>query len=143
MEPAIKQGQGLKVRLLGDSDRGRLQLGTIVAYRALKQNSEDSSEPKYVIGRVVGVGGDRIEIRNKEVWVNGLSIDESYKIHTDNRILPDREIISRFYRNRDNLAPLVVSPGSVFVMGDNRDQSYDSRHYGEVALERVIGVVEL
>ncbi len=84
------------------------------------------------IKRVIGVEGDRIEIRNKVVYVNGKPLNEPYVIHNDNGVEPG------WAEPRDNLGPFIVPKGKVFVMGDNRDQSYDSRFWGYVDVNKEI-----
>lgn len=85
------------------------------------------------IKRVIGLPGDVIEIHDKQVFINGTPLDEPYVIHTDPNILP-REISPR-----DNFGPVKVPPGHLFVMGDNRDQSNDSRFWGFVPIRDVKG----
>jgi signal peptidase I len=75
------------------------------------------------IKRIIGVGGDTIEVREKAVYVNGSALDEAYIQHISPEILPDR------YSPRDNLGPITVAPNSYFMMGDNRDSSLDSRFW--------------
>lgn len=83
---------------------------------------EDPS--KDYIKRIIGVPGDVIEIKNKEVFRNDEKLDEPYVQHTKPGMQKGT--------NRDNLAPLTVPEGKYFVMGDNRDESYDSRFWGFV-----------
>jgi signal peptidase I len=84
---------------------------------------------KDFIKRVVGVPGDRIEIRHKKLYRNGEPVDESYAKYTD----PEGPA------PRDNFGPVTVPPGQVFVMGDNRDHSFDSRFWGFVPYEDIKG----
>jgi signal peptidase I len=97
--------------------------GDIIVFRS----PEDPR--KELIKRVVAVEGDLIEERNKQIFINGRASNEPYVQHTDN-FLEDP---------RDDFGPYVVPKDKLFVMGDNRDESYDSRFYGFVDLKDVEG----
>lgn len=75
---------------------------------------------KGLVKRVMAVGGDVIEIRQKKVYVNGEKWDEPYVQH----VRPNEILLG------DNIPPTEVPEGYVFVMGDNRDVSNDSRDFG-------------
>jgi signal peptidase I len=100
--------------------------GDVVVFKFPEDPSKD------FIKRVVGVEGDIIEIRNKDLYVNGEFKEKDYAIHLDPHL-------QQFDKNRDNLGPLTVPQNSIFVLGDNRDFSYDSRFWGFVDLEDLKG----
>ena len=101
--------------------------GDIVVFIYPVERSKD------FIKRTIAVAGDVVEIRNKKILINGASYNDGHGIYTDNLIIP------RSMQPRDNFGPVEVPEGSIFVMGDNRDQSFDSRFWGFVKLEDVLG----
>ena len=103
------------------------QRGDIIVFEFPEDPSKD------FIKRVIGIGGDTIEIRNKQLIVNGTPVKNSHAIYNDPKIYDGRT------QPRDNLGPLKVPQGKLFVMGDNRDSSYDSRFWGFVDLSAVKG----
>ena len=88
---------------------------------------------KDFIKRVIGVEGDKVEIISKKVYINGSQLDSSFAVYNDDAILP------KTVQPRDNYGPVVVPKDSLFVMGDNRDHSMDSRYWGFVRLSEVKG----
>lgn len=88
---------------------------------------------KDFIKRVVAVGGDTVAIKNKTVYINGKPVSNPYARFFSNVILPGD------VTPRDNLPPTKVPEGKLFVMGDNRDYSHDSRWWGFVPVEDVKG----
>ena len=88
---------------------------------------------KDFIKRVIATAGDTIEERNKIVYVNGNPRTEPYAQHSD------MNIRAGGIDPRDNFGPITIPPNKVFVMGDNRDQSYDSRYWGFVDQKSIRG----
>lgn len=107
---------------------GRPRPGEVIVF---KNRSQD------FIKRVIAVEGEVVEIRNKRVLINGRRRDlpEVYLAEGADHVLPGSP--------RDNFGPVVVPPDQVFVLGDNRDQSYDSRFWGFVDMKDVAGRAEL
>ena len=103
------------------------QRGDIVVFIYPNDRSKD------YIKRVIGVSGDKIEIKNKIIFINGKQYSDAYGIYSDNVIYPGS------MQPRDNFGPVTVPPESLFVMGDNRDESADSRFWGFVDLKDVEG----
>jgi signal peptidase I len=103
------------------------QRGDIVVFIYPNDRSKD------FIKRVIGVSGDKIEIKNKIIFINGKQYSDAYGIYSDNVIYPGS------MQPRDNFGPVTVPVKSLFVMGDNRDESADSRFWGFVDLKDVEG----
>jgi signal peptidase I len=100
-----------------------IQRGEILAF----WSPQDSN--LRLVKRVIGLPGDTIEIRNKIVYINGRTLEEPYVVFSDSREIPQR----------DAMAPLKIPPDSFFMMGDNRDNSNDSRFWGFAQREALIG----
>ena len=98
--------------------------GDIIVFEFPEDPSKD------FIKRVIGVPGDVIEIREKKLFLNGVEQQEPYIQHVD---------ASTSVPRRDNFGPVMVPEGKYFVMGDNRDESYDSRFWGFVERDTIEG----
>jgi len=116
MAPTIASGEIVATESLSYHFRAPTR-GEIVAF------SLDLSRQETYIKRVVALPGDRVRIDDGVVRVNGRRIDESYVHFHDTRSLP----------------PTVIPPGHLFVLGDDRPQSEDSRFFGPIPESTVIG----
>ncbi len=103
------------------------QHGDVVVFRFPKDRSID------YIKRVVGTPGDTIEIKNKKVFINGQPMQDTHA-HFSSPALLDAQASPR-----DNFGPILVPEQRIFVMGDNRDNSYDSRFWGFVDQQDILG----
>lgn len=101
--------------------------GDVVVFRYPKDRKVD------YIKRVIGLPGDNIEIKNKMLYINGIKVDDPHAHFASNVIL------SRKASVRDNFGPVIVPNDSLFVMGDNRDNSSDGRFWGFVKQKDVLG----
>ena len=148
MEPTLLVGDHLLVTKfaygisLPFSENKILQLskpqrGDIIVFEFPEDRSKD------FIKRVLAVEGDTIEIKDKNVFINGKPFDDPYGVHREEFILPKMGNCQSYGGSmdhcRDNFGPMTIPKGSVFVMGDNRDRSYDSRYWGFVDLNIIEG----
>lgn len=128
MEPSLLVGDHIVVNLKYFKTN-RPQRGDVIVFKYPLDPNKD------FIKRVIGIGGDRIEIKEKKVYINGQLFSDPHAHYQEGN--PS----SPFIQFRDNLGPIVVPKNALFVMGDNRDRSYDSRFWGFVNLADVKGRV--
>ncbi len=103
---------GVVVIPVSDPERG-----DIIVFRFPEDRDKD------FIKRIIGLPGETVEVRNKEILINGEPLHDPWGHYADRIILPPG------VQPRDNFGPVTVPPDHYFVMGDNRDQSYDSRFW--------------
>lgn len=106
---------------------GSPKRGDIVVFIYPEDRSKD------FIKRLIGLPGDTIEIRDKNILLNGRPWKDTHGVYVDSMIIPEK------IQPRDNFGPVTVPPDSLFVMGDNRDESYDSRFWKFVPMQDVLG----
>jgi signal peptidase I len=116
MEPHIRSGEYVVINTFAYRIGGPRR-DDIVAFR------HEGDARSVFLKRVIGLPGDRIRIDRGQVYVNGTKLDEPYVQHEDGR----------------SFGEIAVPAASVYVLGDNRAQSEDSRFFGPVADERLIG----
>lgn len=116
MEPSLHTDQRLVVEKVSYRLHGPRQ-GDVVVFSAPQQSDE------LLIKRVIALPGDTVEIHDGQVYVNGNPLDEPYLVQ----------------ETRGHWGPVIVSPLHVFVLGDNRNSSNDSRAFGAVPIENIMG----
>jgi signal peptidase I len=91
----------------------------------------ESPDQKPFIKRVIGVASDKVDIRDGKVFVNGIQLDEPYVFAVDGKAQPTVP--------EGDAASWTIGPGELFVMGDHRARSSDSRVFGAIKVDSVIG----
>ena len=87
------------------------------------------------IKRIIGLPGETLEVRDKQVHINGVALDEPYLAEHARRLGPGEEAVN----GRDNHGPVTIPDGHYFAMGDNRDDSEDSRFWGPLPVDHIKG----
>ena len=136
MEPTVKAGQVISVAPVAKTYQPTR--GDIVVFHAPSDKwGPDTTLP--FLKRVIAVGGETISCCDVQgrVWVNGTGLDEPYVAHNSPPDTPPRPDVCASRR----FDPVKVPEGSIFVMGDNRAASTDSRCAGLVPLTSVFGIM--
>ena len=144
MEPTLLVGDFLLVNKLAYADpvlplegdllpHKRIERKDIIVFKYPRELNKD------FVKRVIGLEGEKIEIREKQVFVNDKPLGEPYKVHNDAQVYSRNDSYHYDDLIRDNFGPVVVPPGHCFAMGDNRDNSADSRYWGFLPLDNIKG----
>ncbi len=105
--------------------RRELRRGDVVVFVGAEDPARD------FVKRAVALGGERVEIRGKKLLVDGVEAVEPYAVHRDPQVF-EGEGLPAVLEGRDALAPRTLPPSTFFALGDNRDESRDSRTWGPV-----------
>ena len=119
-------------------ERAVLPIGTIDRLDVVVFKYPEEPERDF-IKRVIGLPGETLEVRDKKVFIDGKPLDEPYAHYIDAPTIPTEfhEVTSSDVRER--YGPVTVPPNQYFVMGDNRDNSQDSRYWGFLPRENIKG----
>jgi signal peptidase I len=110
-----------------------IQRGHVIVFKFPEDPTRD------FIKRVIGLPGETVEVRNKAVYINGNRLDEPYVHFLEPPIDSEYAEVHPRGDGRDNWGPQTVPAGHLFVMGDNRDNSRDSRFWGFLPMDQVKG----
>jgi signal peptidase I len=127
MAPTLLDGDHILVDKLHGSKRYPRR-GDVVVF----EHPADST--KEFVKRVEGVAGDVLEIRDKDLYLNGTLMKSEHSVYLDDKVMTPE------MARRDNFGPTTVPVDSVFVLGDNRDRSLDSRFFGFVEKDKIRGL---
>ncbi len=129
MEPFIVKGDHIIVEKWFSKREG-LHRGDVIVFPFPKD------ETRAFIKRVVGLPGEKLKIKNQRIFINGQALDESYAFHSE-------PVKNEPIYLRDNLDQIVIPEGMLFVLGDNRENSQDSRYFGFIEVSKVMGKVKM
>lgn len=132
MQPTLQKGEYIMTDLKHYRSH-TLKRGDLVVYKFPENPSEDS------LKRVVALEGEKLEIKNRQVYINNTPLQEDYRTSALSRTdFPTKVSVSQGVL-KDNHGPVIVPWGTCFVLGDNRDNSYDSRHWGFLPIKNIKG----
>jgi signal peptidase I len=146
MERTILVGDHLLVNKFAFAPRSRA-LERFLPYREVrpgevivfKKPGDDVNPGNVLVKRAVAQGGDTVRVRDKRLFVNGQPYDVSSVQHIDTEIYTDNPGVPEMARRRDQFGSFLVPPDSFFGMGDNRDNSLDSRYWGSIPRGNIFG----
>ncbi len=144
MVKTLLVGDHLIVDKFSFRDPGNKLFKAIFPFKDIKRGDvvvfKYPKDPKFFfVKRAIGIPGDKIQIINKKIYVNGEELEEPYAYFSDNNIIPPDPSIPDSIRFRDNFPETIVPENMYFCIGDNRDNSNDSRAWGFVPRDYIAG----
>ena len=137
--PAIVEGASMQPTL---HDQNRMIVTKIGEPKSFDVVVFHATEEKDYIKRVIGLPGDRIEYKDDTLYINGIPYDEPYLENSKEELI-DGPLTNSFTLRETPVGSDVVPEGHLFVMGDNRRNSMDSRHIGAIPIDSVVGTTNL
>ncbi|WP_099355681.1 signal peptidase I [Fredinandcohnia onubensis] len=137
--PAIVEGASMQPTL---QDQNRMIVTKIGEPKRFDVVVFHATEEKDYIKRVIGLPGDRIEYKDDTLYINGKPYDEPYLDNSKEELI-DGPLTNSFTLRETPVGSDVVPEGHLFVMGDNRRNSMDSRHIGAIPIDSVVGTTNL
>lgn len=132
MLPTLQKGEYIMTNLEHYNSK-TLRRGDLVVFKYPEDPSKD------FLKRIVALEGEKLEIKERLVFINNRPLQEDYKIFTKSRMVSKTKDSIAPDLFRDDYGPVMVPWGTCFVLGDNRDNSYDSRHWGFLPLKNIKG----
>jgi len=143
MEPTLLVGDFLLVNKLAYTNtstwlekailpRKKIERDDIVVFKYPNELSKD------YVKRIIALEGEKIEIKDKQVYIDDVPIPDEHKVHNDSQVFTKNGYY-QYDDIRDNYGPVIVPSGNFFVMGDNRDNSMDSRYWRFLPIENIKG----
>ena len=127
MSPTIKTGDHFGYSIFKTTETELINRFDIIVFKVYAHSEEVITEDTMFVFRVIGLEGEKVELRNGKVFVNDKPLEENFEKIESN----------------EDFAPIVVPVGEYFVLGDNRPESFDSRYwkYKTVKRKDILGIV--
>lgn len=132
MQPTLEDGNKLIVNKIG------YQIGDLDRFDVIVFHANEKED---YVKRIIGLPGDEIQYKDDQLFINGKKVEEPYLEKYRNQTLTRR--LTEDFTLTEKTGVETVPEGKLFVLGDNRLGSYDSRQFGFITVEQVVGKVNL
>lgn len=132
MLPTLEEGNKLVVNKIG-FEASDLQRFDVIVFHA--------NEKEDYVKRIIGLPGDKISYQDDKLYINGKKIEEPFLEKYREKVLAGA--LTGDFTLEEVAGQQIIPKGKVFVLGDNRRGSWDSRHFGLISIDQVVGKVNL